>query len=186
MTAWWLDGAKLDLSDICEEISAVIYDKSSVHCINIPLETMGSRGDILRRSSGKKWQVGSSRTSSFKVLSILRDGILMEVSKSLVEKGLKLNKQKKMCPTNFTFLFQQELRHNVFFSSDLSLGSLIPTFFVLLKMCTYPHPTLTHVSRQSRTPLKVRVSQFSQQTFCAGNWHMEEIMWWNVKYKGDP
>ena len=141
MTAWWLDGAKLDLSDICEEISAVIYDKSSVHCINIPLETMGSRGDILRRSSGKKWQVGSSRTSSFKVLSILRDGILMEVSKSLVEKGLKLNKQKKMCPTNFTF-YSSKNWDIMFF---LNLNSVASWIFVLLKITTYHHPTLSRV-----------------------------------------
>ena len=107
MTAWWLDGAKLDLSDICEEISAVIYDKSSVHCINIPLETMGSRGEETSFPA-KKWQVGSLRTWSFKVLSILRDGILMEVSKSLVEKGLKLNKQKKMCPANLLFISRKE------------------------------------------------------------------------------
>ena len=142
MTAWWLDGAKLDLSDICEEISAVIYDKSSVHCINIPLETMGSRGDILRRSSGKKWQVGSSRTSSFKVLSILRDGILMEVSKSLVEKGLKLNKQKKMCPTNFTF-YSSKNWDIMFFLNLNSVASW--TIFVLLKITTYHHPTLSRV-----------------------------------------
>ena len=137
MTAWWLDGAKLDLSDICEEISAVIYDKSSVHCINIPLETMGSRGDILRRrSSGKKWQVGSSRTSSFKVLSILRDGILMEVSKSLVEKGLKLNKQKKMCPTNFTFYSSKNWDIMFFLLRPQSRQSH-PYFFLYFLKCVH-------------------------------------------------
>ena len=148
MTAWWLDGAKLDLSDICEEISAVIYDKSSVHCINIPLETMGSCGDILRRSSGK-WQLGSLRTWSLKLLSILRDGILMEVSKSLVEKGLKLNKQKKMCPTNFTFYSEMRM-----FCTHQTPDQ---AHILNSEKVAYQHPSLARVRRP---PFRNRASRF--------------------------
>ena len=152
MTAWWLDGAKLDLSDICEEISAVIYDKSSVHCINIPLETMGSRGEETSFPP-KKWQVGSLRTWSFKVLSILRDGILMEVSKSLVEKGLKLNKQKKMCPANLLFISRKEQRmfctHPIRHQSSLSHPEL--WYFLKFNICLWLRPYLVE-----RTPLKVK------------------------------
>ena len=59
----------------------------------------------------------------------------MEVSKSLVEKGLKLNKQKKMCPTNFTFYFEMRMfcTHQTpdqahILNSDASLSSLSTSF----------------------------------------------------------
>ena len=60
----------------------------------------------------------------------------MEVSKSLVEKGLKLNKQKKMCPTNFPIYFEMRMfcthqtpdQAHIILNSDASLSSISTSF----------------------------------------------------------
>ena len=107
MMAWW---GKIRLEwHLWGDISCDLWQiLGALHKHSIRDNGVTRRGDILRRSSATKWQVGSLKTQSFKVLSILRDGILMEISKSLVEKGLKLNKQKKMCPTTLLFMPRRE------------------------------------------------------------------------------